>query len=163
MPPAPSRRSAAVAIGSPAPELRLRDQHGQTVSLASYRGRQRVLIVFYPNAFSSVCSDELTSLRDALAELEGAGVQLLAVSCDPLFALRAYADIEALGFPLLSDFWPHGAVSAAYGVFDERRGCSRRSTFLVDLEGTVVWAVHNAMPDARNVEDYLAALNPHPG
>ena len=151
------------AVGSPAPELELRDHHGQRVVLSSYRGSRSVLVVFYPHAFSSVCSKELASLRDTLPELERAGVQVLAISCDPMFALRGFADAEGIEFPLLSDFWPHGAVSTAYGVFDERLGCSRRSTFLVDQEGKVAWMVHNSMPEPRSVDEYLSALNTQTG
>ena len=158
-----ARTWAGPAVGSPAPDLELRDHHGQRVSLSSYRGSRSVLVVFYPHAFSSVCSKELASLRDTLPELESADVQVLAISCDPMFALRGFADAEAIDFPLLSDFWPHGAVSAAYGVFDEGLGCSRRSTFLVDAHGKVVWVVHNSMPDPRSVDDYLAVLNAQTG
>ncbi|MGH3333047.1 MAG: redoxin domain-containing protein, partial [Nocardioidaceae bacterium] len=68
-------------------------------------------------------------------------------------------DRDGLDFPLLSDFWPHGAVSADYGVFDEERGCSARSTFIVDKEGVVRWSVHNALPDARDLDDYVRVVS----
>ena len=83
-------------------------------------------------------------------------MQLLAVSCDPMFALQAFADQDDLTFPLLSDFWPHGAVSSAYGVFDEARGCSRRSTFIIDR--TSCAGACNAMPQARDLEEYTRVL-----
>jgi mycoredoxin-dependent peroxiredoxin len=145
-------------IGTAAPEFELRDQHGRTVRLSSYRGERAVGVVFYPYAFSRVCTGELCALRDDLPRLSGAGVELLAISCDPMFSLRAFAEADGLGFPLLSDFWPHGAVSRRYGVFDERAGCSSRSTYVVDKDGVIRWAVHNAMPDARDLEEYAAAL-----
>ena len=144
-------------VGSTAPDFTLRDQHGQTVTLRSLRGRLHALLVFYPHAFSSVCTNELARLRDTWPVRSD--VSVLGISCDPMFSLRAFDETEQLGLPLLSDFWPHGAVSAAYGVLDEERGCSRRSTFLIDPEGRITWSVHNAMPDARSVEEYLAALN----
>jgi alkyl hydroperoxide reductase subunit AhpC len=75
-----------------------------------------------------------------------------------MYSLRAASDAEQLPFRLLSDFWPHGAVCAAYGVFDDDLGVARRSSFLVDREGLVRWQVHHAMPDARAVDGYLAAL-----
>ena len=145
-------------VGQQAPELELRDQHGQTVSLQSFRGSKAVLLVFYPFAFSRVCSGELNELRDNVADFVSDDVQLLALSCDPMFSLRAFADQDDLSFPLLSDFWPHGAVSSAYGAFDEQRGCSARSTFIVDRDGLIAWSVHNALADARDLAEYSRVL-----
>ena len=144
--------------GAPAPDFTLRDQHGQTVTLSSFVGEKAVVLVFYPFAFSGVCTGELCEIRANLPTFESEEVQLLAVSCDPMFALRAFADQDDLTFPLLSDFWPHGAVSSAYGVFDEARGCSRRSTFIIDRDGILRWSVHNAMPQARDLEEYTRVL-----
>jgi mycoredoxin-dependent peroxiredoxin len=147
-----------VEIGRPAPEFALRDQHGATVSLSSFRGSRAVVLMFYPFAFSSVCSGELSEIRENLPLFESDDAQLLAVSCDPMFSLRAFADKDALTFPLLSDFWPHGAVSGEYGVFDAERGCSSRSTFIIDASGVLRWSVHNAMREARNIGDYRRVL-----
>lgn len=146
------------SVGQQAPDLELRDQHGQTVSLRSFRGSKAVLLVFYPFAFSGVCSGELNELRENVAEFVSDDVQLLTVSCDPMFALRAFAEQDNLTFPLLSDFWPHGVVSSAYGVFDEKRGCSARSTFVIDKDGVIRWSVHNALRDARDLTEYSRVL-----
>jgi peroxiredoxin len=113
--------------------------------------------MFYPYAFSRVCTGELTAVRD-LPAFGSAEVQLLAVSCDPMFTLRAFAERESLTFPLLSDFWPHGEVAKAYGVFDEERGCAQRSTFIVDRSGVVRWSVHKPMPEARDLEEQARVL-----
>jgi len=145
-------------VGHTAPDLELRDQHGQTVSLRSFRDSKAVLLVFYPFAFSRVCSGELNQLRDNLADFVSDAVQLLAVSCDPVFSLRAFAERGDLSVPLLSDFWPHGAVSSAYGAFDEQRGCSARSTFIIDEAGLVRWSVRNALADARDLAEYSRVL-----
>ena len=145
-------------IGQQAPDLELRDQHGATVTLSSYRGSKAVVLMFYPFAFSGVCTGELSEVRDNQPAFESDDVQLLAVSCDPMFALRAFADRDGLTFPLLSDFWPHGATAQAYGVLDEERGCSDRSTFVVDRDGVLRWAVHNAMRDARDLEEQARVL-----
>jgi peroxiredoxin len=147
-----------VEAGRPAPDFELRDQHGQTVSLSSFRGSKAVVLVFYPFAFSRVCTGELHDIRDGLGRFDADRVQVLAVSCDPMFALRAFADQDGLTFPLLSDFWPHGEVSAAYGVLDSERGCSTRSTFIIDRQGTVRWSVHNAMREARDLAEYERIL-----
>ena len=145
-------------VGQPAPDFTLRDQHGQAITLSSFRGERAVVVLFYPFAFSGVCTGELRELRDALPEFQNDRVQLIAVSCDPVYALRAYADHEGLDFPLLSDFWPHGEVARAYGVFNDSRGCAVRGTFVVDREGVLRWQVVNAMADARDLDAYRKAL-----
>ena len=149
---------AVPAVGDEAPDFELRDQHGQQVRLSSYRGSKAVVVMFYPYAFSRVCTGELADVRDHHPELTSDSVQLLAVSCDPMFSLREFAERSRLEFPLLSDFWPHGEVAAAYGVFDAERGCANRSTFVVDQGGVVRWSVHNAMPDARDLEEQRRVL-----
>jgi peroxiredoxin len=143
--------------GREAPDFELRDQHGRSTRLSSFRDSKAVVVMFYPYAFSRVCTGELTAVRD-LPAFASAGVQLLAVSCDPMFSLRAFAERDSLTFPLLSDFWPHGEVAKAYGVFDEERGCARRSTFIVDRSGLVRWSVHKPMPEARDLEEQARVL-----
>lgn len=148
----------ALEIGQPAPAFSLQNQHGESVSLADFVGKQHVVVVFYPFAFSGVCTGELCELRDSIAGFTDEGAVILAVSCDPMFSLRAFADRESLEFSLLSDFWPHGAVSTAYGVFNEHRGCSGRATFIVDRDGVLRWHVENEIPQARNLDDYRKVL-----
>jgi peroxiredoxin len=147
-----------LAVGAVGPDVALRDQHGQDVTLAGLRGAP-VLLVFYPWAFSRVCTGELALLRDVRRSVAERGAHVLALSCDPVHSLRAYAEAERLDFPLLSDFWPHGAVARAYGVFDEDRGCARRSSYLLDGDGVVRWSVHNPTGEARSVEAHLEALD----
>jgi len=151
----------SLEVGKPAPDFELRDQHGATTSLASYRGVKAVVVMFYPFAFSRVCTGELRDVLDGLPAFVSEDVQLLAVSCDPMFALRAFAERERIEFPLLSDFWPHGEVARAYGVLNTERGCADRSTFIVDRRGDLRWMVHNAMADPRDLaeqRDVLARL-----
>ena len=145
-------------LGGPAPDFTLRDQFGQDVSLSSYRGRKAVVLFFYPYAFSGVCTGELAGIRQRLDEFLTFDTEVLAISTDPMHALRAFADQDGLNFPLLSDFWPHGEVARSYDVFDERKGCARRSSYIVDKEGTVRWAVHNGMPDGRDLDEHLTQL-----
>ena len=147
-----------VMIGQTPPDFTLKDQHGQDVSLSGFRGDKAVVVMFYPFAFSGVCTGELCEIRDVMPEFQNDEVQLLAVSCDPMYALRAFADQDGLDYPLLSDFWPHGAVARAYGVFNEERGCAVRGTFVLDRDGVLRWQVINAMPDARDLDDYRKAL-----
>lgn len=145
-------------VGDAAPGFTLRDQHGQEQSLSSRAGARNVLLVFYPFAFTGVCSGEMKALSDHAAEWDSLGTDVLAVSCDPVPSLRAFADKEGLSIPLLSDFWPHGAVSTSYGAFDDSLGAAGRKTYVVDSSGTIRWAIQTAIPDARDIDDYLKAL-----
>ncbi|HLU70837.1 MAG TPA: peroxiredoxin [Nonomuraea sp.] len=139
-------------VGATAPDFELQDQHGSPVRLSQFKGR-RVVLVFFPLAFSGICHGELSALRSFPAD-----AQLLTVSVDSLFALRAWADQEGYAFPLLSDFWPHGQVARAYGVFDEEKGVARRGTFVIDGDGVIRWSVVNPIGEPRDVADYLKAL-----
>lgn len=145
------------ALGAPAPDLTLPDTHGTPVTLSGLRG-EPVLLVFVPFAFSGTCTSELCELRDDLSAFQTAGVRLLAVSCDPMFTLRAWAAAEGYTFDLLSDFWPHGAAASAYGVFDEASGHALRGSFLVDADGVLRWSVVNPRGRARPLAAYHEAL-----
>ncbi|MFC4112173.1 peroxiredoxin [Nonomuraea zeae] len=139
-------------VGALAPDFELQDQHGTPVSLAQFRGR-KVVLVFYPLAFSGICHGELSALRDQPLD-----AQVLTVSVDSVFTHRAWADREGYTFALLSDFWPHGQVARAYGVFDEAKGLALRGTFIIDGDGVIRWSVINPISSARDVADYVKAL-----
>lgn len=147
----------ASLVGELAPDFTLRDNHGTPVTLSQLRGKN-VLLVFFPFAFSGICTGELCELRDNLALFEDADVTLLAISCDPMFAQKAWAEQENYEFSFLSDFWPHGQVAQQYGVFDEENGLAVRGSFLLDASGTVRWAVINQRGQARDFAGYRAAL-----
>ncbi|MFF4606169.1 peroxiredoxin [Streptomyces sp. NPDC001339] len=149
---------AGITTGAQAPDIELKNQHGETVRLSDFRGKKNVVLLFYPFAFTGVCTGELCALRDELPKFVNDDVQLLAVSNDSPFSLRVFAEQEGLEYPLLSDFWPHGAASRAYGVFDEEKGCAVRGTFVIDKEGVVRWTIVNGLPDARDLNDYVKAL-----
>jgi peroxiredoxin len=147
-----------VDIGDEAPDFELTDQHTQPVRLSDHRGRKAVALVFFPLAFSPVCTGELSGVRDDLASFQSEDVQVLAVSVDSPFALGAFAEREGYEFPLLSDMWPHGEVARRYGVFNEDMGVARRGTFVIDPDGVVTWKVVNNVPDARDLDAIRAAL-----
>ena len=149
---------SGLELGRPAPDFTLRDQFGQEVTLSSFRGTKAVAILFYPYAFSGVCTSEMAGVRDRLADFLTFDTEVVAISCDPMFALRAFADSDGLNFPLLSDFWPHGEVTRAYDVFNERSGSPRRSSYVVDKAGLLTWAVHNANPQGRDLDEHLRQL-----
>jgi peroxiredoxin len=149
----------AVEIGDVAPDFELPDQHGTPVKLSSFRGQKNVVVVFYPLAFSPVCSGELCGLRDSFPEATSRDdVELVTISVDSLFTHRAWADAEKFEFSLLADFWPHGKVASEYGVFNDEKGLAVRGTFVIDKEGVVRWKVVNPIPDARDIADYQKAL-----
>ncbi|MGW1133094.1 peroxiredoxin [Streptomyces griseoluteus] len=149
----------ALQVGDEAPDFELKDNHGRTVRLSDFRGEKNVVLLFYPFAFTGVCTGELCELRDNLPQFTDRDTQLLAVSNDSMNTLRVFGEQEGLEYPLLSDFWPHGNVSRAYGVFDEDKGCAVRGTFILDKTGTVRWTVVNGLPDARDLTDYVKALD----
>ena len=127
------------------------------MTLSALRGAP-VVLVFFPFAFSSTCTGELCELRDNIADFQQAGVTLLGISCDPAHALGAFKEAEGYQFELASDFWPHGAVSRAYGVFDEDGGLAVRGSFLVDAGGILRWSVVNPRTQARSLAAYREAL-----
>ena len=145
-------------IGDAAPEFSLRDQHGQEQTLAARRGQRNVLLVFYPFAFTGVCTGEMRALSEHADEWESLGTDVLAVSCDSIHSLRVFAEQEGVSFPMLSDFWPHGAVSTQYASFDPNLGAAVRATYVIDRDGAVRWTVRNEIKDAREITDYLKAL-----
>lgn len=145
-------------VGDHAPDFTLRDQHGQDVRLSDFAGRKAVLLVFYPYAFSGVCTGELTGFRDRLGDFETDDTTLLGISCDPMYTQRAFADRDGIFFPLLADFWPHGAVASAYGVLDEREGCADRSSFVVGKDGIVRWVLNSERGEARDLDEQAARL-----
>jgi mycoredoxin-dependent peroxiredoxin len=149
----------AVEVGQEAPDFTLRDQDGQKVTLSSFRGQKNVLLVFYPFAFSRICTGELCQIRDDLPSFQNDGLQVLAVSVDSPYALKSFAKAEGYQFPLLADFWPHGEVAQTYGVFNDLSGMANRGTFLIDKAGVVRFAEMNAPGEARDQSVWQKAIS----
>ncbi|UVJ38073.1 peroxiredoxin [Arthrobacter sp. CJ23] len=143
--------------GQEAPDFELVNQFGEPVRLSSLRGRN-VVVVFYPFAFSGICTGELCEIRDNLAVFQDANATVLAVSVDSKFTVRAYADKEGYEFDLLADFWPHGAVAEKYGVFDAGSGMALRGTFIIDAAGIIRYVVVNPRGQARDLAEYRQVL-----
>ena len=143
-------------VGDQAPDFTLKDQNNQDWTLSDLRGKRTVLVVFYPLAFSGICTGELDQLRENAAEF--AGVQVLGVSVDSVYTLKAWSDQRGYEFPLLSDFWPHGKVAQEYGVFFDRTGVANRGTFLVDTEGMIRFAEMNGPGEARDQTIWKQAM-----
>lgn len=154
----PTSAAGAPQVGELAPDFTLVDQHGVDVTLSSVRGRKFAAVVFYPFAFSGICTGELREIRDRLEDFQDGDIQVFTISCDSMYSLRAWADIEGHFFPLLSDHWPHGEVATRYGVFNGEQGAPLRATFLVDRDGRVAWREINGPGAARDFVAYRAAL-----
>ena len=145
----------AVAVGSKAPDFTLTNQDREAVTLSTLRGKP-VVLAFFPAAFSSVCTKELCTFKDSMAQLGKADAQVFGISVDTFFALKAFQDQQKLTFPLLSDF--NKTAIRDYGVFNEDmiglKGIAKRATFVIDKDGIVRHA--EVLEDARNEPSYDA-------
>jgi peroxiredoxin len=146
----------SLQVGEQAPDFTLKDQNNQERTLSELRGDRNVLVVFYPLAFSGICTGELDQLRDDLAAFTD--VQVLAVSVDSVYTLKAWSNQRGYDFPLLADFWPHGKVAQDYGVFNDRAGIANRGTFLVDTYGVIRFAEMKQPGEARDQTIWKQAL-----
>ena len=148
-----------VEVGQEAPDFTLKDQSGQDVTLADYRGEKNVVVVFYPFTFTGGCQGELCEIRDDPSVYDTADAQVLAISCDTRHAQAQWAEAQGYTFPVLSDFWPHGAVATAYGVFNDQLGCANRATFVIDKQGDVAATFASAnLATPRAKAEYEEAL-----
>ena len=146
-----------LAIGDSAPQFTVKNSDGQNVSLSDFLG-MKVLLVFYPFSFTGICTAELCDIRDNENDFLDENTVVLSISCDSHYVLQNFKNQEHFTHILLSDFWPHGEVSRAYGVFNEERGMAIRGTFLIDQAGIVRWSVINQPGDARSTSAYREAL-----
>jgi peroxiredoxin len=146
----------SLQVGDQAPDFTLNDQNNQERGLSEFRGDRNVLVVFYPLAFSGICTGELDQLRDDLAEFTD--VQVLAVSVDSVYTLKAWSNQQGYDFPLLADFWPHGKVAQDYGVFNDHAGIANRGTFLVDTDGVIRFAEMKQPGEPRDQTVWKQAL-----
>lgn len=142
--------------GHAAPSFELPNQYGEPVGPAPGRA---AVVVFYPFAFSGICTSELDALRDNLDVFTSRGVRVLAVSVDSKYTLRAFARANSYPFDLLSDFWPHGEVARCYGVFNGARGMAERGSFLLDGRGTLRSSIVTGVGEPRPLHWYLEALD----
>lgn len=138
-------------VGDTVPDFTLVDQSGDEVTLSVLAAQRNVLIVFFPFAFSSICTGEMLEIQLNIDEFVNDRVQVVGVSCDSTYALKAWAAREGYRFPLLSDFWPHGEVARAYGAFHEASGMAVRATFLVDQDLVVTWSLVHGPGEQRPI------------
>jgi peroxiredoxin len=148
----------SLGIGDRAPEFTLSNQFGEAVSLSDFHGKKNVVITFYPFAFTGICTGELCTIRDRRADFINDDTEVLSISCDPVPSLKVFTEQENFTHNLLSDFYPHGAVSKEYNAFLEDKGFATRATYVIDKEGFIRWAVINGPGEERNADEYAAAL-----
>jgi peroxiredoxin len=149
----------SIDVGTEAPDFTLKDTENNEVTLSSFRGKGSVTIVFIPFAFTAVCQGELCELRDNLSSFEQAGNQVLMISCDSRHSLRVWKEQQGYTFPMLSDFWPHGATASAYDCFNADLGCAMRRTVVVDTDGKVTDIFDSGgLGEARPLTSYTDAL-----
>ena len=148
----------AINVGDQAPDFTLTSKRGdlEDVALSSFRGNRNVVLLFFPLAYTSVCTDEMCSVSGGLSEYDNLNAQVLAISVDSPFAQEAWADQNNISIPLLSDF--NKEVSAAYGAQYQDllgfRGVAKRAAFVVDKEGIVRYA--EVSEDATVLPDFDA-------
>jgi peroxiredoxin len=154
-----------LSAGEKAPLFTLFNSDKEKISLEDFKGRN-VLLLFFPQAFTGVCTRELCGVRDNIALYNNANAQVLGISVDSLFTLKRYREEQGLNFPLLSDF--NKDVSAAYGtlydtwIFD-MKGVSKRSAFVIDKNGVIRYAevleTAGDMPDFEKINETLRSLS----
>jgi len=149
----------ALSIGDTAPDFELKNQFGERIKLSSFHGKKAVTLVFFPLAFTGICTGELCELRDNLSIFADDNVELLAISVDNKATLRAFAENQRYEFSMLSDFWPHGGVAQKYGVFLDGPGYANRATFVIDIDGVIRASFLTDPDEARPLADYREALN----
>jgi peroxiredoxin (alkyl hydroperoxide reductase subunit C) len=147
-----------IEVGQEAPDFTLHDQNNEEVTLSAFRGDKAVLLIFYPLAFTGICTGELCAVRDDLSTFSNDDVAVMTISVDSVYSHKIFSEREGYEFPLLSDFWPHGGIAQRYGVFNETTGFANRGTFLVDKTGIVQFAELNGPGEGRNPDDWRAAI-----
>ena len=145
-------------VQATAPDFTLVDHYGEEVTLSEVLKEQPVALVFFPLAFSGICTGELCELRDNIAVFGDAKVRLVGVSVDSVHALRAWATQEGYEFSIVSDFWPHGAVAREYGAFVEERGIATRATVLIGQDRKVLASFETSPGEARDFGAYREAV-----
>jgi peroxiredoxin len=145
-------------VGAETPDFTLKDQNGQPVTLSSFRGARNVLLVFFPLAFTGICQGELDEIREHLTQYQNDDTATLTISVGPPPTHKVWAKQSGFTFPVLSDFWPHGAVAKSYGVFNDDSGFANRGTFVVDRAGIIRFAEMKQPGEPRDQAVWMAAL-----
>jgi peroxiredoxin len=153
--------AAPLRTGTEAPDFALPSGPDQKLSLSELRGRP-VVLVFYPEDWSPVCSDQLALYQELLPEFERFGAQLVGISVDGIWCHVAFAQDRHLHFPLLADFEPKGEVSRLYGVYRTGDGTSERALYVIDRDGIIRWSYVSPVGVNPGADGILRALEELP-
>ena len=148
----------SASVGSTAPDFTLKDQNQQEVSLSSFRGKKRVVIVFYPLDWSPVCTKEHACFVNDMKKFDALDAQVLGISVDSVWSHKAYAEKMGIRYSLLADFHPRGAMSEKYGVYLPEKGITGRSIIIVNKDGKVAWVKNYDIPVVPDLNEVAAAL-----
>ena len=147
----------AVEVGQDAPDFTLRDENGEEVALSSLRGRN-VVLIFFPAAFSGLCTKELHTATDLAETYGAAGAEVFGVSIDSPYALKAFKRDEGLEARFLSDFHPKGQVADEYDAYIPEAGVATRATYVIDKDGKVAYTMVNHPGEMRDQDAIIEAL-----
>lgn len=146
-------------IGAAAPDFELVDQERSRVSLSDFRGH-KTMVVFIPNPFTGVCEGEVCEIRDNIAALGSSDAKVVVITTHGMFTNKKWADELGIDFPILADYWPHGAIASAYGCFNEKLGIAERATYVLDGEGIVREIIAtDSLGTPREFSAYTEALS----
>ena len=148
----------AIAVGQPAPDFVLKDQNQKEVKLSDYKGKKNVVLVFYPLDWSPVCTNEHACFVSDLKKFEQLDAQVLGVSVDSVWSHKAYAEKMGIGYPLLADFHPRGAMADRYGVYLAEKGITGRAIAIVNKAGSVAWFKQYDIPTVPDLAEVAQAL-----
>src|ERR1700721_2309464 len=148
----------SATVGAPAPEFSLKDQDQKEVKLSDYRGKKRVVLIFYPLDWSPVCTKEHVCIVNDKKQFEQLDAQVLGLSVHSGWSHKAYPEKMGIQYPLLADFQPRGAVAAKYGVYLEDKGITGRAISIIDRDGKLAWQKNNELPVVRDLKDVPKAL-----
>ena len=149
----------APTVGSPAPDFTLKNQDQQDVSLASFRGKKRVVLIFYPLDWSQVCTKEHVCLVNDMKRFDQLDAQVLGLSVDSVWSHKAYADKMNIKYSLLADFHPKAAMSEKYGVYLADKGITGRAIAIVNKQGNVAWFKNYEIQVVPDLKEVSAALS----
>jgi peroxiredoxin len=145
-------------VGAPAPEFSLKDQDQKEVKLSDFRGKKKVVLVFYPLDWSPVCTKEHACMVNDKKQFEDLDAQVLGISVDSVWSHKAYADKMGIHYPLLADFQPRGAVGEKYGVYLADKGITGRAIYIIDRDGKLAWQKNYDIPVVPDIKEVSAAL-----
>jgi mycoredoxin-dependent peroxiredoxin len=148
----------APTVGSAAPDFTLKNQDQQDVSLASFRGKKRVVLIFYPLDWSPVCTKEHVCLVNDMKRFDQLDAQVLGLSVDSVWSHKAYAEKMGIHYPLLADFHPRGSVAEKYGAYLADKGITGRAIFIIDRDGKLAWQKNYDIPVVPPIDEVAKAL-----